>query len=260
MAAKYSTVDTLRQQYLFIPAKYKDCYLTYVLTGGYCTGTAGRVPWLASAALCVEPCICSWRDSCAYLSACTQQHPPTLAQLTQPTVVMFPRTAATPAATECLRSFPHPPPPAPPAELAGSTVMMFTRTCDSTRKLALMLRNLGFGAIPIHGQMSQPKRLAALNKFKASGGMGSGGGDMSMVAVVVLLLAVGVLLGSGEVVVGGLWLLWWCWREPTRPPTCSVPHLPTHNNPGDLQRLPHPRPPTHHPTCAGGGAEYPGGH
>jgi len=26
---------------------------------------------------------------------------------------------------------------------------------------------LGFGAIPIHGQMSQPKRLGALNKFKA---------------------------------------------------------------------------------------------
>ncbi|GAB4816039.1 hypothetical protein N2152v2_003085 [Parachlorella kessleri] len=84
VASKYSTVDTLRQQYLFIPAKYKDCYLAYVLT-----------------------------------------------------------------------------------ELAGSTVMMFTRTCDNTRKLALMLRNLGFGAIPIHGQMSQPKRLGALNKFKA---------------------------------------------------------------------------------------------
>jgi superfamily II DNA/RNA helicase len=29
-----------------------------------------------------------------------------------------------------------------------------------------MLRNLGFGAVPIHGQMSQPKRLGALNKFK----------------------------------------------------------------------------------------------
>jgi superfamily II DNA/RNA helicase len=33
--------------------------------------------------------------------------------------------------------------------------------------MALMLRNLGFGAIPIHGQMSQPKRLGAMNKFKA---------------------------------------------------------------------------------------------
>jgi Helicase conserved C-terminal domain len=54
-------------------------------------------------------------------------------------------------------------------ELAGSTVMAFTRTCDSTRKVALTLRNLGFEAIPIHGQMSQPKRLGALNKFKARG-------------------------------------------------------------------------------------------
>lgn len=84
MAAKYSTVDTLRQQYIFVPAKHKDVYLTHVLN-----------------------------------------------------------------------------------ELSGSTSMIFTRTCDSTRKIALMLRNLGFGAVPIHGQMSQPKRLGALNKFKA---------------------------------------------------------------------------------------------
>ena len=34
VASKYSTVDTLRQQYMFVPAKYKDCYLTFVLTGG----------------------------------------------------------------------------------------------------------------------------------------------------------------------------------------------------------------------------------
>ncbi|GBF91769.1 DEAD-box ATP-dependent RNA helicase [Raphidocelis subcapitata] len=84
VAHKYSTVDTLRQQYLFVPAKHKDCYLAHVLN-----------------------------------------------------------------------------------ELSGSTAMIFTRTCDSTRKIALTLRNLGFGAIPIHGQMSQPKRLGALNKFKA---------------------------------------------------------------------------------------------
>ena len=45
--------------------------------------------------------------------------------------------------------------------------MLFTRTCDGTRKIALSLRNLGLDAIPIHGQMSQPKRLGALNKFKA---------------------------------------------------------------------------------------------
>ena len=84
VSTKYSTVDTLRQQYLFIPAKFKECYLVFAVR-----------------------------------------------------------------------------------ELAGSTFVLFTRTCDSTRKLSLVLRNLGFGAIPIHGQMSQPKRIGALNKFKA---------------------------------------------------------------------------------------------
>ncbi|XP_019192520.1 PREDICTED: DEAD-box ATP-dependent RNA helicase 10 [Ipomoea nil] len=83
-ASKYSTVDTLKQQYRFIPAKYKDCYLVYILT-----------------------------------------------------------------------------------EMSGSTSMVFTRTCDATRLLALMLRNLGLRAIPISGQMSQGKRLGALNQFKA---------------------------------------------------------------------------------------------
>ncbi|GFP80986.1 dead-box ATP-dependent RNA helicase 10 [Phtheirospermum japonicum] len=31
-ASKYSTVDTLKQQYRFVPAKYKDCYLVYILS------------------------------------------------------------------------------------------------------------------------------------------------------------------------------------------------------------------------------------
>jgi hypothetical protein len=52
-------------------------------------------------------------------------------------------------------------------ELAGATAILFARTCDGARQLALLLRNLGFDALPIHGQMSQPKRLGALNKFKA---------------------------------------------------------------------------------------------
>jgi ATP-dependent RNA helicase DDX47/RRP3 len=84
VASKYATVDTLRQQYLFVPAKHKDCYLALLLT-----------------------------------------------------------------------------------ELAGASAIVFARTCDAARRLALLLRNLGFGAVPIHGQMGQPKRLAALNKFKA---------------------------------------------------------------------------------------------
>nr|KJB81388.1 hypothetical protein B456_013G142600 [Gossypium raimondii] len=83
-ASKYSTVDTLKQQYRFIPAKYKDCYLVNILT-----------------------------------------------------------------------------------EMSGCTSMVFTRTCDATRLLAFILRNLNIRAIPISGQMTQAKRLGALNKFKS---------------------------------------------------------------------------------------------
>ncbi|XP_060662047.1 ATP-dependent RNA helicase DDX47-like [Drosophila nasuta] len=52
-------------------------------------------------------------------------------------------------------------------ELAGNSFMIFYSTCNNTVKTALMLRALGLAAIPLHGQMSQNKRLAALNKFKA---------------------------------------------------------------------------------------------
>ena len=34
-------------------------------------------------------------------------------------------------------------------------------------KLGLVLRNLGFEAVCLHGQMPQPKRLGALMKFKS---------------------------------------------------------------------------------------------
>jgi hypothetical protein len=34
-------------------------------------------------------------------------------------------------------------------------IMVFVRTCESTRLLALMLRNLGLKAMSISGQMSQ---------------------------------------------------------------------------------------------------------
>ncbi|KAF0365678.1 DEAD-domain-containing protein [Gigaspora margarita] len=52
-------------------------------------------------------------------------------------------------------------------ELAGNSLIIFTRTCNDTQRLALLLRNLGFPAIPLHGQLSQSKRLGSLNKFKA---------------------------------------------------------------------------------------------
>ncbi|XP_062931488.1 probable ATP-dependent RNA helicase DDX47 isoform X2 [Cynocephalus volans] len=52
-------------------------------------------------------------------------------------------------------------------ELAGNSFMIFCSTCNNTQRTALLLRNLGFTAIPLHGQMSQSKRLGSLNKFKA---------------------------------------------------------------------------------------------
>ncbi|XP_076454712.1 putative ATP-dependent RNA helicase DDX47 [Babylonia areolata] len=84
VSTKYQTVDTLQQHYLFIPAKYKDVYLVWILN-----------------------------------------------------------------------------------ELAGNSFMVFCSTCANTQRVALLLRNLGFTAIPLHGQMSQAKRLGALNKFKS---------------------------------------------------------------------------------------------
>lgn len=40
-------------------------------------------------------------------------------------------------------------------ELAGNSFMIFCSTCNNTQRTALLLRNLGFTAIPLHGQMSQ---------------------------------------------------------------------------------------------------------
>eukprot|EP00579_Thalassiosira_antarctica_P010224 CAMPEP_0201909316 /NCGR_PEP_ID=MMETSP0903-20130614/1124_1 /ASSEMBLY_ACC=CAM_ASM_000552 /TAXON_ID=420261 /ORGANISM="Thalassiosira antarctica, Strain CCMP982" /LENGTH=516 /DNA_ID=CAMNT_0048443825 /DNA_START=141 /DNA_END=1687 /DNA_ORIENTATION=- len=85
VSTKFQTPKKLLQSYLFIPAKYKDCYLTYLIN-----------------------------------------------------------------------------------EHAGQSILVFGATCNNVQRLALMLRNLGFPAICLHGQMSQPKRLGALTKFKAA--------------------------------------------------------------------------------------------
>jgi len=52
-------------------------------------------------------------------------------------------------------------------EAAGHSVMVFCSTCNSTLRTSLLLRALGIAAVPLHGQMTQNKRLAALNKFKS---------------------------------------------------------------------------------------------
>jgi ATP-dependent RNA helicase DDX47/RRP3 len=53
-------------------------------------------------------------------------------------------------------------------ELAGNSIICFAATCATCTRLSLMLRSLGFGAVPLHGQMSQPKRLGALARFKSN--------------------------------------------------------------------------------------------
>jgi ATP-dependent RNA helicase DDX47/RRP3 len=84
VSKKYQTVEKLKQQYMFLPAKYKDCYLA----------------WLVN-------------------------------------------------------------------ENQGNSIIIFVATCANAQRCALMLNNLGFGTIPLHGQMSQAKRLGSLNKFKS---------------------------------------------------------------------------------------------
>ncbi|ORX98774.1 ATP-dependent rRNA helicase rrp3-like protein [Clohesyomyces aquaticus] len=49
----------------------------------------------------------------------------------------------------------------------GHSVIIFTRTVNETQRISILLRTLGFGAIPLHGQLSQSARLGALNKFRA---------------------------------------------------------------------------------------------
>ncbi|XP_066914150.1 probable ATP-dependent RNA helicase DDX47 [Clytia hemisphaerica] len=84
VSTKFQTVEKLLQSYIFIPQKYKDCYLVSIMN-----------------------------------------------------------------------------------ELAGNSFMIFCGTCNNVQRVCLLLRHLGFHAIPLHGQMSQSKRLGALNKYKS---------------------------------------------------------------------------------------------
>ncbi|EFY88543.1 ribosomal RNA processing protein [Metarhizium acridum] len=52
-------------------------------------------------------------------------------------------------------------------EFTGKSTIIFTRTVWETQRIAILLRTLGFGAIPLHGQLSQSARLGALNKFRS---------------------------------------------------------------------------------------------
>ena len=52
-------------------------------------------------------------------------------------------------------------------EFKGQSTIIFVATCNNALRITLLLRNLGFNAVCLHGQLSQPKRLGALNKFKS---------------------------------------------------------------------------------------------
>jgi len=51
--------------------------------------------------------------------------------------------------------------------LAQNSIIGFTRTKADAQRLSIILRILGFAAVPIHGDMSQSQRLGALGKFKS---------------------------------------------------------------------------------------------
>ncbi|KAH7908287.1 P-loop containing nucleoside triphosphate hydrolase protein [Hygrophoropsis aurantiaca] len=53
--------------------------------------------------------------------------------------------------------------------LTSNSLIIFTRTIHDCQRLTIMLRAIGFSALPLHGQLSQSQRLGALNKFKAGG-------------------------------------------------------------------------------------------
>jgi ATP-dependent RNA helicase DDX47/RRP3 len=54
-------------------------------------------------------------------------------------------------------------------DISGHSCITFVRTVNDAQRLSIILRLLGFAAVPIHGQLSQSHRLAALSKFKSGG-------------------------------------------------------------------------------------------
>lgn len=44
-------------------------------------------------------------------------------------------------------------------DMSGKSIIIFSSTCTTTLRLALLTRNLGFTTVPLHGQMSQVRTL-----------------------------------------------------------------------------------------------------
>ncbi|GAW20107.1 hypothetical protein ANO14919_096030 [Xylariales sp. No.14919] len=54
------------------------------------------------------------------------------------------------------------------SEFVGRSTIIFTRTVYEAQRISILIRQLGFKGIPLHGQLSQSARLGALNKFKSN--------------------------------------------------------------------------------------------
>lgn len=52
---------------------------------------------------------------------------------------------------------------------SAKSIVVFVRTVHDCSRIAVLLRLLGFPAVPLHGQLSQSARLGALAKFKSGG-------------------------------------------------------------------------------------------
>ncbi|KAB5553305.1 hypothetical protein DKX38_010616 [Salix brachista] len=153
VASKYSVVETLRQQLLFCPAKYKlgDLFFKILSSASFPNPKCSTYPVADlsinlrtgeshnHSLLCCPVVWYSWIDIVLLVLRLCHYSPQFL---------------------ECYLVYAL-------TLKSGASTMVFTRTCDATHFLALVLRNLGLRAIPINGHMSQCKRLGALNKFKA---------------------------------------------------------------------------------------------
>ncbi|KAK0210634.1 P-loop containing nucleoside triphosphate hydrolase protein [Desarmillaria ectypa] len=50
-----------------------------------------------------------------------------------------------------------------------NSMIVFTRTVHDAARVSIILRTLGFPAVPLHGKLTQSQRLGALGKFKSGG-------------------------------------------------------------------------------------------
>ncbi|KAG2349640.1 DEAD-domain-containing protein [Suillus weaverae] len=71
--------------------------------------------------------------------------------------------------------------------LASNSIMIFTRTVHDAQRLSIMLRSLGFPAVPLHGQLSQSQRLGALasGQLLVATDVASRGLDLPSVDIVI---------------------------------------------------------------------------